>query len=334
VRAILCHELAGPGALVLGEREPPRPGACQIRIRVGAAGVNFADALMVRGRYQERPPLPFVPGLELAGTVDACGAAVDGLEPGRPVMAMVDHGAFAEYAIARIDDVVPLPEGVDLRLAAGLPIAWGTAYGALVWRAGLSAGETLLVHGASGGTGLAAVACGRALGARVIATARGGGVREQILARGAAEVLDSEAPDLVERIRELTGGQGVDVAFDPVGGAMFEVCRRTVAWEGRILIIGFASGRIPQIPANHLLVKNAAAIGFYWGSYRGRDPERLRAGFRVLLDWLQRGVVHPPAPEVVPFERTAEAVARLEERRAGGKLVIAVDPALATATSG
>ncbi len=331
MRAILCRELAGPAALALEERVPPEPGACQIRIRVQAAGVNFADALMVRGRYQERPALPFVPGLELAGTVDVCGAAVDGPAPGRPVMAVVDHGAFAEYAIARVGDVVVLPEGIDPRLAAGFPITWGTAYGALVWRARLSAGEALLVHGASGGTGLAAVACGRALGARVIATARGDAARERILAQGAHHFLDSEDPDLVAQVRALTGGQGVDVAFDPVGGAMFEVCRRTVAWEGRILIVGFASGEIPRIPANHLLVKNAAAIGFYWGSYRTRDPERLRAGFRVLLDWLREGRIRPPAPEVLPFERTAEALARLEERRAGGKLVIAVDPALAAA---
>ncbi len=330
MRAILCRELEGPDALALAEREPPEPGACQVRIRVRAAGVNFADALMVRGRYQERPPLPFVPGMELAGTVDACGAAVDGLARGRPVMAVVDHGAFAEYAIARIGDLVTLPEGVDPCLAAGFPIAFGTAYGALVWRAGLSAGETLLVHGASGGTGLAAVACGRALGARVIATARGTAARARILEQGAFEVLDSEDPDLVARIRTLTGGQGVDVAFDPVGGAMFEVCRRTVAWEGRILIVGFASGEVPRIPANHLLVKNAAAIGVYWGSYRKRDPERLRAGFRVLLDWLGKGIIRPPMPEVLPFERAAEALARLEQRRAGGKLVLAVDPGLAS----
>ncbi len=331
MRAILCRELSGPTGLALEDRSLPEPGACQLRIRVRAAGVNFADALMIRGRYQERPPLPFVPGMELAGTVDACGAAVDGFERGQPVMAVVDHGAFAEFAIARAGDVVTLPAGIDPRLAAGFPIAWGTAYGALVWRAGLSAGETLLVHGASGGTGLAAVACGRALGARVIATARGSRHRERILAQGAHHVLDSGDPDLVPRIRSLTGGLGVDVAFDPVGGRMFEVCRRTVAWEGRILIIGFASGEVPQIPANHLLVKNAAAIGFYWGSYRERDPERLRAGFRVLLKWLQRGIIRPPMPESLPLERTAEAVARLEERRAGGKLVIAVDPELAAA---
>ncbi len=332
MRAILCRELSGPAALALEDRSPPEPGACQLRIRVRAAGVNFADALMLRGRYQERPPLPFVPGMELAGTVDACGAAVEGFVRGQPVMAVVDHGAFAELAIARASDVVALPEGIDPRLAAGFPIAWGTAYGALVWRAGLAAGETLLVHGASGGAGLAAVACGRALGARVLATARGDRQRERILAQGAHQVLDSEDPDLVARIRALTGGLGVDVAFDPVGGPMFEVCRRTVAWEGRILIIGFASGRVPQIPANHLLVKNAAAVGFYWGSYREHDPGRLRAGFRVLLDWLQRGLIRPPMPETLPLERTAEAIARLEERRAGGKLVITVDPQPATAS--
>ena len=324
MRAIVCRSLDGPDALNLEDRPEPETGACGVRIRVRAAGLNFADSLMLRGRYQEKPPLPFTPGLELAGEIDALGAGVRGLRVGQRVMAVVNHGAFAEKAVARADDVVPLPDDMDFVTAAGFAIAYGTAHGGLRWRADLHAGEVLLVHGAGGGVGLTAVECGRALGATVIATARGEAKLAVAREHGADHVLDSEAPDLKERIRELTDNRGVDVAYDPVGGAMFDLSMRCIAWEGRIVVIGFASGTVPQIPANVLLVKNAAVLGFYWGSYRKHDAERLRDGFGELFDWYRQGLIRPHVSETLPLERTAEAIRLLTERKSIGKVVLQV----------
>lgn len=326
MRAILCRALEGPDALELAELPEPAPGACGVRIRVRAAGVNFADQLMLTGRYQEKPLVPFTPGLEVAGEIDAVGAGVRGLEVGRRVLAVVDHGGFAEKVVARADDVVLLPDAVDDVTAAGFAIAYGTAHGALRWRADLHAGETLLVHGAGGGVGLTAVECGKALGATVIATARGADKLAAARERGADHALDSDAgaEAVKARVRELTGGVGADVAYDPVGGAMFEASLGAIAWEGRIVVIGFASGEVPRLPANILLVKNAAVLGFYWGSYRRHDPERLRAGFRELFDWHRAGRIRPHVATTLPLERAAEAIRLLAERRSVGKVVVAV----------
>lgn len=324
MRALVCKELSGTSGLELAELPAPELGACHVRIDVEAAGINFADSLMLEGRYQDRPSLPFVPGLEIAGRIETVGAGVSGLRPGQRVLALVDHGGFAEQAVARADDVIAIPEKLDATTAAGFGIAYGTAFGALVWRAGLARGEVLLVHGAAGGVGLTAVECGKALGATVIATARGADRIAIAAAHGADHVIDSEAPDLVARIRSLTAGRGVDVVFDPVGGAMFDASLRSTAWEGRIVVIGFASGTIPQIPANILLVKNIAAIGFYWGSYRRRDPERLRAGFRRLFEWHAQGLVRPTVSECLPLAGAPAAIDRLRRRQTTGKMVVQV----------
>ena len=325
MRAILTRQLTGTSGLELVDIPAPEPGACHVRIAVEAAGINFADALMLEGRYQERPSLPFVPGLEVAGTIDAVGVGVSGLTPGQRVLALVDHGGFAEQVVARADDVIVLPDELDAVTAAGFAIAYGTAYGALVWRAGLARGEVLLVHGAAGGVGLTTVECGKALGATVIATARGEARIAIAAAHGADHVIDSDAPDLVDRVKALTQGRGVDVVFDPIGGALFDASLRCLAWEGRIVVIGFASGTVPQIPANILMVKNVAALGFYWGSYRRHDPERLRAGFRDLFGWCRDGIIRPEISEVVPLAETPAAIDRLRRRETTGKLV--VDPA-------
>jgi NADPH:quinone reductase len=324
MRAILTQKLIGTAGLELVDLPAPEPGACHVRIAVEAAGINFADALMLEGRYQERPSLPFVPGLEVAGRIDKVGVGVNGLSPGQRVLALVDHGGFAEAAVARADDVVVLPDELDCVTAAGFAIAYGTAYGALVWRAALARGEVLLVHGAAGGVGLTAVECAKAIGATVIATARGDERTAIAAAHGADHVIDSEAPDLIDRVKALTAGRGVDVVFDPVGGALFDASLRCIAWEGRIVIIGFASGTVPQIPANILLVKNIAVMGFYWGSYRRHDPERMRAGFRQLFDWCRDGTLRPAASEVVPLADTAAAIDRLRRRQTTGKLVVDV----------
>ena len=332
MRAILCRQHGGPETLALADLPDPEPGAGEVLVRVRAAGVNFADGLMVRGQYQERPPLPFTPGLEVAGEVEAVGPGVTGLEPGRRVLALVDRGGFAERVVARAGDVVPLPpvgggEGADVGMdavtAAGFAIAYGTAHGALRWRANLVAGETLLVHGAAGGVGLTAVEVGKAIGARVIATARGEGKLAVALEHGADEALDSEAPDLAARLKALGGRNGgIDVVFDPVGGAVFEASLRAIAWEGRLVIVGFASGTVPQIPANILLVKNAAALGFYWGSYRRRDPARLREGFAELFRWHAEGRIRPHVSTTLPLERAADALRLIAERKSTGKVVL------------
>ena len=323
MRAIVCRALEGPDALELTDLPVPEPGACGVRIRVRAAGVNFADGLMLRGRSQEKPTLPFTPGLELAGEIETVGAGVRGLEPGQRVLAVVNHGAFAERAVARADDVVLLPDDMDDVTAAGFAIVYGTAHGALRWRADLHAGETLLVHGAGGGVGLTAVECGKALGATVIATARGAEKLAVAREHGADHVLDSD-DDIKTKVRELTAGMGADVAYDPVGGAMFEASLRSIAWEGRIVIVGFASGEVPQIPANVLLVKNASVLGFYWGSYRKHDPERLREGFRELFAWYREGRIRPHVSQTLPLAQTAAAIRLLLERRSIGKVVVSV----------
>lgn len=324
MRAILARSLSGTAALELAELPLPEVGACHVRLSVEAAGINFADSLMLSGRYQEKPSLPFVPGLEVAGRIAAIGVGVSELEPGQRVLALLDQGGFAEEAVALPDDVIPIPDTLDMVTAAGFAVAYGTAYGALVWRASLTRGEVLLVHGAAGGVGLAAVECGKALGATVIATARGDERTAVAKAHGADHVIDSEAPDLVDRLKELSKGRGVDVVFDPIGGALFDASLRAIAWEGRIVVIGFASGTIPQVPANILLVKNASVMGLYWGSYRRNDPERLRDGFQQLFDWHAAGLIRPEASEVVPLAETPAAIDRLVRRETTGKLVVNV----------
>ncbi|HMR32470.1 MAG TPA: NADPH:quinone oxidoreductase family protein [Geminicoccaceae bacterium] len=324
MRAILCNDTGGLAGLALASLPDPAPSPGQVRIAVAAAGVNFADSLMITGRYQEKPALPFVPGLEIAGRIDALGDGVAGLAIGQRVLATVDHGGFAELSLARAGDVVPLPDHLDAVTAAGFAIAYGTALGALDWRAGLRSGERLLVHGAAGGAGLAAVEVGQAMGAEVTATARGEEKLAVAREHGAAQALDSETPELAARLKELSAGKGFDVAFDPVGGAVFDASLRAIAWGGRIVLVGFASGKVPQVPANILLVKNAAALGFYWGSYRRHDPERLKAGFARLFEWHAAGRIRPHVSHVLPLERTAEAIGLLLDRRSTGKVVVSI----------
>jgi NADPH2:quinone reductase len=325
MRAIVCRELSGVGGLELAEVPTPEPGPGEVRVRVRAAGLNFADSLIIKGQYQDKPPLPFVPGMEIAGRIEACGPGVAGFAPGDRVMAALDRGGFAEAAVCSVEDVVRLPDSIDDVTAAGFAIAYGTAYGALRWAGRLRSGETLVVHGAAGGVGLATVECGRALGARVIATARGedhlGVAREH----GAAATIDTASEDVRARLKALTDGRGADVIFDPIGGDVFQASLRSIAWEGRLLVIGFASGQIPQIPANLLLVKNASAVGFYWGSYRRHDPARVRAAFAELLRWHGERRIEPLVSDVRPLAQAPEALERLLSRQSSGKIVLTID---------
>jgi NADPH2:quinone reductase len=322
MRAILCHEWGGPETLSVGEVALPEPGPGEVAIAVAAAGVNFADTLMIQGKYQERPAFPFTPGLEIAGTVTAVGEGVRRIAPGHRVMAVPGHGGFAEAAVARESDVFKIPDTMDFPVAAGFPITYGTAHGALVWRAGLKPGETLLVHGAAGGAGLAAVEVGKALGARVIATAGGPEKLAIAKAHGADALIDYRSEDLRARVKELTEGRGVDVVFDPVGGAIFDASLRSVAWGGRLVVIGFAAGTVQQIPANLLLVKNISAIGFYWGSYRAQAPQLLAAQYADLFAWFAEGKLKPLVSEQFDLARTGDALACLASRKATGKVVV------------
>jgi len=322
MRAVLCRRWAGPEALTLEETDPPQAGPGEVLLRVEAAGLNFADCLMIEGKYQERPAFPFAPGLEAAGEVAAVGEGVTRVSPGDRVMALTDSGAFAEAAVARESGVFKIPDTMDWATAAGFPITYGTAHGALRWHADLQAGETLVVHGAAGGVGLAAVEVGKALGAQVIATAGGRDKLAVAQAHGADHLIDYRDEDIRKRVKAITDGRGADVIFDPVGGPVFEASLRSIAWRGRLLVIGFAGGQVPQIPANILLVKNIAAMGVYWGSYRKKDPARLQSEFTELFDWWQAGKLKPHVSHCLPLAEAAAALDLLKARKSTGKVVL------------
>ncbi len=322
MRALICDQPNGYDSLRLAEIVEPLPGPGELLIDVAAAGLNFADSLMTAGKYQTKPNPPFVPGLELAGTVCALGTGVTGRRIGERVMAVVDHGAFAARAIAKVSDTFAIPGDISFPEAAGFPIAYGTSYGALVWKARLQPGETLLVHGAAGGVGLTAVEIGKALGARVIATA--GGANKCAVARehGADEIIDYKAEDVRERVKALTSGRGVDVVYDPVGGDIFAASLRAVAWNARIVVIGFAAGDVQQIPANILLVKNVDVLGFYWGSYRSHAPQLMTASFKTLSGMLEAGQLHPHVSHAFALTHWRDGFETLLGRRATGKVIL------------
>lgn len=322
MRAMLCTAHGEPEDLSLAEIDLPAPGPGEVAVTVHAAGVNFADSLMIAGTYQEKPPLPFSPGFEAAGVVSAVGLGVTRVAPGDRVLAVVDWGAYAAGLIAREADVFPIPDAMTFITAAGLPISYGSAHGALVWRAALQPGEVLLVHGAAGGVGLAAVEVGKALGATVIATARGEARLDVAADHGADHTIDTIDEDIRDRVLEITGGRGADVVFDPVGGDIFDAFLRCTAWSGRLLLIGFAAGRVQKIPANILLVKNLAALGFYWGGYRRQAPQMLAPQFAQIFDWYGQGRIRPRVSHSADLAHAAKALALLRNRQATGKVVL------------
>jgi NADPH2:quinone reductase len=322
MRAVVCRQFGEPRTLAVEELPSPKLGAGQVRIAIAAAGINFADTLMVAGKYQEKPPFPFVPGLEAAGTVREVAADVSGIKVGDRVIALLGTGAFAEEAIASAGDLYPIPDRMDFVTAASFPVAYGTSELALNHRGNLKAGETLLVLGAAGGVGLTAVEIGKAMGAKVIAAARGADKLALAGQHGADATIDYTTEDLRQRVKELTGDRGVDVVFDPVGGDMFDAALRATAWEGRLLVVGFAGGRIPAPPANLLLVKNIAAIGVFWGAYRKRNPAALRQSFARLFAWWSEGKLKPHVSHQLPLDRIADAMDLLLSRRSTGKVVV------------
>ncbi|HLU52844.1 MAG TPA: NADPH:quinone oxidoreductase family protein [Acidimicrobiia bacterium] len=321
MRALICSRLDGIDSLEVGELPAPelRPGT--VRVAVGASAVNFPDLLLIVGRYQEQPPLPFSPGMEVAGTVVEVAEDVEDFAVGDRVLGMIGHGGFAEEVVVSPDALVPMPADVRFEEAAAFPIAHGTSYHALVDRASLRDGETLLVLGAAGGVGLAAVQIGKALGARVLAAVSSDDKERAVGRAGADGVIRYDRHDLREALRDAAP-DGVDVVYDPVGGEMTEPAFRSLAWRGRHLVVGFASGSIPALPANLALLKGASLVGVFWGRFTREETERNRANFTTLFEWWKEGRVAPLVSEVFPLERSIDALRKISERGAIGRLVV------------
>jgi len=324
MKALLCTAWGGPETLALGELPSPMPGADEILVGVRACGLNFADTLMIQGRYQERPEFPFSPGLEVSGEVLETGPEVNDFTPGDRVIALCGHGGLAERVAVPAGSAVRLPEGMDFVTAAGFAVVYGTAHVGLQRRARLEAGEVLLVHGAGGGVGLAAVEVGRRMGAVVIATASSEEKLALARAHGAQHAINYREEAFRERVKELTGGRGADVIFDPVGGKVFDESIRCINWEGRILVVGFASGSNSELPVNLALVKNMSVVGVYWGAYRKRAPAVLQQSWEQLLEWLADGALSPHVSATYPLAQAPSALESLMQRRATGKVVVTV----------
>ena len=324
MKAIVCHAFGPPSDLVFADVESPKPGPTSVKIAVEVAGLNFPDVLIVQGKYQVKPPFPFSPGAEVAGIVTEIGERVTSVRAGDRVMALCTTGGFAEEVVAQEASVFSMPAGMSFETAASFPLTYGTTYHALVDRGELRPGETLLVTGAGGGVGLAAVQIGVALGARVIAAA---GSREKLdaaVASGASETIDYTSEKLLERIKALTGDAGADVVYDAVGGDVFDACLRGIAWGGRLLIVGFAAGRIPEIPANRLLLKSASAVGVFWGAFAARDPAKNRANFDRLFALAAEGKLRPTIGARYALADAAHAIEDMENRKIVGKAVVTV----------
>ena len=321
MKALLCREL-GTRELAVAEVAAPVAGPKQVVVDVKAAAANFPDVLMLEGKYQFKPPMPFAPGCELAGIVSAVGEGVQDLHVGQRVLAVVQHGAFAEQAVADVARVVAIPDAVPFEAAAAFMFTYGTSYHALKDRGRLAAGETLLVLGAAGGVGLAAVGLGKRMGARVIAAASSPAKLEACRSQGADETIDYTREDLRERLKALTGGAGVDVVYEPVGGEFTEPAFRSLAWGGRLLVVGFANGDIPKLPLNLPLLKGASVVGVFWGDFTRREPEANRANMAQLVAWLAEGKLRPHVGARYPLARGGEAIADVRERRAVGKVLV------------
>lgn len=322
MRAVLCKELGPPENLVLEDVSEPEVASDQVLIDVHACGINFPDVLIVQGKYQDRPELPFSPGSEVAGEVIEVGDDVGDLEVGTRVLAPTRWGGLAERVAVDAKRVVPIPDEMDVVTASGFLLVYGTAYHALKQRAELQSGETLLVLGAAGGVGLATVELGRAMGAKVVAAASTAEKLALAKTHGAELGINYVEEDLKERIKELTDGRGVDVVCDPVGGDFTEAALRGTAWKGRLLIVGFAAGKIPELPANLPLLKGCSIVGVFWGSFDRREPRESRQNNRELLDMYVAGEIDPEVSRTYPLERASEALLTLANREALGKIVV------------
>ena len=322
MKAIVCKAWGLPDTLVVEELPDVIPGPGQVAIDVKAAGVNFPDVLIIQNKYQFKPELPFTPGSELAGLVRAVGEGVTQVKPGDRVIAFVGHGAFAQQVLVPVAGIMPMPPGMDFDTAAAITLTYGTSHHAVVDRAQLKAGETMLVLGAAGGVGLAAIEIGKALGARVIAAASSDEKLEICKAHGADATINYSTEDLREAIKAATGGKGPDVVYDPVGGIYAEAAVRSLAWRGRYLVIGFANGEIPKLPWNLLLLKGSSLVGVFWGEFAKREPKANAAAMRELMGWLAEGKIKPHISGRYALADTPKALNDLAARKVTGKVVI------------
>lgn len=324
MKAVLCHQYGPPSSLVVEDLPSPTPGPGQVLISVHAAGVNFPDALIVQGKYQSKPELPFSPGSEVAGIVKSVGEGVTHPQPGQSVIAFTSTGGFAEEVVVQADRTLPLPQGMDFVTASAFVVTYATSYHALKDRAAMQPAETLLVLGASGGVGLTAIQIGKLMGARVIAAASSDDKLATCREHGADELINYSRENLRERIKELTNGRGVDVIYDPVGGDYAEPALRSMAWQGRYLVIGFAAGEIPKIPLNLTLLKGCSIMGVFWGTFTRMQPELSAANLQQLVDWYTQGRLASHISATYPLERAADALNAVLSRQVTGKLVLQV----------
>lgn len=324
MQAVLCKTYGPPESLVIEEVEPLQPGKGQVVLSVKACGVNFPDTLIIQGQYQFKPPMPFSPGGEVAGVVKAVGDGVEGVHIGDRVIASTGWGGFAEEVLTDTTRLIPMPDGVDFPTASAFVMTYGTSYHALKDRANLKPGEKLLVLGAAGGVGLAAIEIGKAMGAHVIAAASTDAKLAICQQHGANELINYSTTDLKQQVKILGGSNGIDVIYDPVGGDYSEAALRGIAWNGRFLVVGFTAGEIPRIPLNLALLKGCSIVGVFWGAFVAREPQQNQENLQQLFAWLQEGKIKPHISATYPLHRAADALNDLMQRKVTGKAVLLV----------
>ena len=324
VKAMVAKAWGGPESLALEDLPLQAMSDRDVRIRIHAAGLNFPDTLMIAGKYQVKPAFPFAPGMECAGVVEAVGEKVRDLKPGDRVLATTGHGAFAEAVVTPAHNVFKIPASMSFEIAAGFPITYGTTIHALQDRGRLKPGEVLLVNGAAGGVGLNAVELGVAMGATVIGTVGSDDKAAIVKQYGAKHVINYSSESIKDRVKELTDGKGADVIYDPVGGDAFDQSLRCINWDGRLLVVGFASGRIPEAPANLALIKGCSIIGVFWGAFAAREPQKNRANFAALFSLFEQGKLKPHVSATFPLAQVPQAMQALLSRKTTGKVVIQV----------
>ncbi|MCZ6640779.1 MAG: NADPH:quinone oxidoreductase family protein [Gammaproteobacteria bacterium] len=322
MKAVLCKAFGPPESLVLEQVTPPVPARNEVLVNVHSSALNFPDVLMLEGKYQSQPPFPFSPGGEISGTIVATGEEVSGFQVGDAVFASVGYGGFAEQITVNEQALRVKPERMSFEQAAGISTTYGTSYYALKQRASLQPDENLLVLGAGGGVGISAVELGKVLGARVIAAASSTEKLQAAKKAGADELIDYSDGELKDKVKELTGGKGADVIYDPVGGALFDQCMRCINWYGRVLVIGFAAGDIPRLPTNLVLLKSCQVVGVYYGAWSARSVDESSANFKEILELFEQGKIDPLVGKVYPLEQYADALRCLSERQAIGKVVV------------
>jgi len=324
MKAVLCKAFGPPESLVMEEVPAPIPGVGEVLVDVHASALNFPDVLMIEGKYQFKPDFPFSPGGEYSGTIAGLGEGVSGWSVGDTVFAGTGHGGFVEQIAVASEQLMPIPKGMSFAQAAGIKTTYGTSYYALKQRANLQPGETLLVLGAAGGVGLAAVELGKAMGARVIAAASTDEKLQIASSAGADDLVNYVDSPLKDQIKALTDGKGADVIYDPVGGDLFDQCLRSINWNGRILVVGFASGTIPKAAMNLVLLKSCQIVGVFYGAFGGRNPKQFSQNFKEILTMFEDGKISPLVGQTFPFNEYAKALRCLSGRQAVGKVVVEI----------